>query len=326
MRVGFGETWSDRSDSSVWGSRTIALVGTTALFAAAFAAMTRLGGPLTNTSARLTERTTLVYTEPPKPIERPTPVRPVAQPRTANATPNALSAPVPVPTTIAPTAPAALPPRDSSMASATSAAPNRALLFPPSSPPPAFGKHRFEMPTATARGTGALLDRAGVTAPLTPGADTALTVDRYAREIAEIQAEMARQNKPHVIGGPKGSVGIGVSIPLSLLSSGPSRAERRRNEAINADNLARLERLQRMIITRRDSARAIRCSAIHSRAAALGLELAARRTRRSQPHRIAHKKLVRTQVHAGSDHGAVAPTYCAPVEPCASSVVAVWRL
>jgi len=112
------------------------------------------------------------------------------------------------------------------------------------------------MPTATARGTGALLDRAGVTAPLTPGADTALTVDRYAREIAEIQAEMARQNKPHLIGGPKGSVGIGVSIPLSLLSSGPTRAERRRNEAINADNLARLERLQRMIITRRDSVRA----------------------------------------------------------------------
>ena len=255
MRVGFGETWSDRSDSSVWGSRTIALVGTTALFAAAFAAMTRLGGPLTNTSARLTERTTLVYTEPPKPIERPTPVRPVAQPRTANATPNAMSTPVPVPTTIAPTAPDALPPRDSSMASATSAAPKRALLFPPPSSPPAFGKPRFEMPTATPRGTGAPL-RAGVTAPFTPGSDTALTVDRYAREIAEIQAEMARQNKPHVIGGPKGSVGIGVSIPLSLLSSGPSRAERRRNEAINADNLARLERLQRMIITRRDSVRA----------------------------------------------------------------------
>ena len=98
--------------------------------------------------------------------------------------------------------------------------------------------------------------RAGVLEPFAPGSDTALAVDPYARAIAEIRAEMARQNSPHAVGGPAGTVGAGVSLPLPLFSSGPSREQRKRNEALDADYRRRLARLQALAIARRDSIRA----------------------------------------------------------------------
>jgi hypothetical protein len=44
-----------------------------------------------------------------------------------------------------------------------------------------------------------------------------------------------------------------ISIPAPLLSPGPSPAERKRNEAIDADYQRRLRRLQDQLALRRDS-------------------------------------------------------------------------
>lgn len=256
MRVGFGETWSQRGRSAAWGSSTIALVVTSALFAAAFAAMSRFDAPTINFDRAPVERTTLVYAPPPKPAERVEP-RTRAVPRPAaevqsNASSPTLVAPSTVPSSLAPPAPVDVP-RDSASAPAKV---NRALFLPPSPTSKLYESPKFELPAATPAGRGAPRATAGVTAPRTPGADTPHTVNIYERELAEIRAEMARQNSPHAIGAPAGKVGAGMSIPVPLLSSGPSRAERRKNEAIDADNQERLGRLQQLIVARRDSARA----------------------------------------------------------------------
>jgi hypothetical protein len=52
------------------------------------------------------------------------------------------------------------------------------------------------------------------------------------------------------------SRGIGVSIPFPLFSSGPSAAERKRNEKLYAEYLATLRRLNDRILFQRDSLRA----------------------------------------------------------------------
>jgi hypothetical protein len=49
---------------------------------------------------------------------------------------------------------------------------------------------------------------------------------------------------------------VTVSIPFPLFSSGPSPAERKRNEKIDADNQLRLRRLQDLLLLKRDSIRA----------------------------------------------------------------------
>ena len=54
--------------------------------------------------------------------------------------------------------------------------------------------------------------------------------------------------------GAKTGITGGVGLPL--FSKGPSAAQRRKNEAIEADYQARLRRLQDRILLRRDSIRA----------------------------------------------------------------------
>jgi hypothetical protein len=54
--------------------------------------------------------------------------------------------------------------------------------------------------------------------------------------------------------GVSGGLGAGGSIPLPFLSRGPSRAQRARDEKIDADNRARLGRFAALIKARRDSA------------------------------------------------------------------------
>ena len=56
-------------------------------------------------------------------------------------------------------------------------------------------------------------------------------------------------------GVSNGRLNIGSGLSLPLFSSGPSPAERRRNEALVADYRAGLHRLQDRILLRRDSIR-----------------------------------------------------------------------
>ena len=57
-------------------------------------------------------------------------------------------------------------------------------------------------------------------------------------------------------GGGMGSAPPMGTIGLSLFSSGPTAAQRKRDSVINADNRARLERLNARVLAMRDSARA----------------------------------------------------------------------
>ena len=52
------------------------------------------------------------------------------------------------------------------------------------------------------------------------------------------------------------SRGVGVSVPFPLFSSGPSPAERKRNEKLVAEYLAVLRALNDRILMKRDSIRA----------------------------------------------------------------------
>jgi len=52
------------------------------------------------------------------------------------------------------------------------------------------------------------------------------------------------------------SRGVGVSVPFPLFSSGPSPAERKRNEKLHAEYLAFLRGQQERILLKRDSIRA----------------------------------------------------------------------
>jgi hypothetical protein len=259
MRDSWGQEWTDRSSSPAWGSRTVALVITAALFAAALASMSSLGTFPTIPVQRSTDEARLVYVTPAPRVERPEP-RPVHPQRTRSVEATRVpalprqpaSANAPGASVAAPTAPVE-PHRDSSTASPDAI---RSLFAPPTLHNPLAEAPKFERRTVTPGGAVGHPAPAGVLEPFAPGSDTALAVDPYARAIAEIRAEMARQNSPHAVGGPAGTVGAGVSLPLPLFSSGPSREQRKRNEALDADYRRRLARLQALAIARRDSIRA----------------------------------------------------------------------
>ena len=54
---------------------------------------------------------------------------------------------------------------------------------------------------------------------------------------------------------PVGAMGAGVSLPLPLFSSGPSRKQRMRDSVIHQGNLIRLRRLEERALAKRDSIR-----------------------------------------------------------------------
>jgi hypothetical protein len=55
---------------------------------------------------------------------------------------------------------------------------------------------------------------------------------------------------------PASGIGFGVSVPFTLFSSGPTREQRRKDEAIYADNQLRERRLEDRMFLKRDSIRA----------------------------------------------------------------------
>jgi hypothetical protein len=55
-------------------------------------------------------------------------------------------------------------------------------------------------------------------------------------------------------GGPTAGTGAGVSIGVGLPGGGPTRAQRQRDSALHADNVARLRRIQEQARRRADSA------------------------------------------------------------------------
>jgi len=57
-------------------------------------------------------------------------------------------------------------------------------------------------------------------------------------------------------GSIAGGTGVVVSVPFTLLSSGPTREQRKKNEAIDADNQLRHWRLEDRMYLKRDSIRA----------------------------------------------------------------------
>jgi hypothetical protein len=52
---------------------------------------------------------------------------------------------------------------------------------------------------------------------------------------------------------PVGSLGAGISLPLPLFSSGPSRKQRMRDSVIHQENLIRLRHLEERARAKRDS-------------------------------------------------------------------------
>jgi hypothetical protein len=58
------------------------------------------------------------------------------------------------------------------------------------------------------------------------------------------------------VGGQTGGLGFGGSVPFTFLSSGPTREQRKLNEKIDADNQARLRRLEDRMYLKQDSVRA----------------------------------------------------------------------
>jgi hypothetical protein len=93
-------------------------------------------------------------------------------------------------------------------------------------------------------------------APLTPTQRDSIATINIGAAVASVREEMARGGGTHGVSGQQpGVLSAGVSIPFPLFSSGPSAAERKRNAVIDADNQARLRRLQDVVIAQRDSVR-----------------------------------------------------------------------
>lgn len=98
----------------------------------------------------------------------------------------------------------------------------------------ATGKEKAEMEAS---------QRAGV-------AQARRTTSAGSQEIHSMQGE--GKNGEGAVGGASGSA---TSIALPLFSKGPSAAQRRANEKVDADYQLRLRRLQDRILLRNDSAR-----------------------------------------------------------------------
>ena len=72
---------------------------------------------------------------------------------------------------------------------------------------------------------------------------------------------------------PASGIGFGGSVPFTLLSSGPTREQRKKNEAIDADHELRQRRLEDRMFLKRDSIRAEAVRADSVRADSLRVEL-----------------------------------------------------
>lgn len=270
MRREVGRWWLERGTAPSWQSRVVAFLATTALFVAAFLAMTTLRGQRRETLPAANDRTTVVEFQPPRPVAPPP--RPIVPPRRTSPRQAVVPSP-PGPVTRAPvtqsppliTPPSTNAPRDSSRLGGK-------IPTGPLSPlgpifePPTIESHPD--PATTAR--GAPISRAGVTGEspaLTPSQrDSILAlkmalIAKMSRDWVpseEDKREIAQREKELGGGARRGAGGLGVggSIPFPLFSKGPSPAERKRNEKIDADNQLRLKRLQERAVALRDSLRA----------------------------------------------------------------------
>jgi hypothetical protein len=248
----------------------VALIATTALFAAAFLAMRTVRlFPVSSSIPEEVSAPTIIRFEPPAPKQIPVP-RP--RPTTTTTTAPSPAAPTAVPSSLAPSVtagvPAPAPPTDTS-ANAQSRRITDLLPVEPALKPPA--------PITAAR--GAAMGTAGVTStfrPLTEAERDSIDAVR-ARNLAdalrrpltkEEKEAVARQTEPgrgmaNTREGSNGKVvplmngGVSVAYPvMSIAVGGKSAAERKREAAIDSVNRVILARLQDRARLLRDSLRA----------------------------------------------------------------------
>ena len=293
MLVSHGSSWLDRRDQErSWTSFVVSLSATIALFASAFAAMRSVGVFRVDRSE--TERPVVVQLTPP--VARPLPPPPVKRTRlTATGRREPIPAsPIPeAANTITSAPPISSPPAQSRSADTASVA--RPSSSPAPAIPIGIAplpNPYSTIPMAPTRG-GAPVAPSGVTiGDKTPNtqryrdsvinsrlgnADMSAWMKHEAtgRERAEMEqskrtaavvatrSTTAGSRDVHIPQGEGrggegavGGAGSATSIALPLFSSGPSAAQRKKNEKIDADYQARLRRLQDLILARHDSARA----------------------------------------------------------------------
>jgi len=283
-----GSRWLDRRrPDSRWSSIGVSVAATAALFAAALASMKSVAFWTEVVSHE--SPTEVVRLEPPAP-------RPPAPPRVVRrGGPRATAAPAVVPRAIeAPpvSVPVAAPVQPTPVAAPVDTAVAGARSARPAIPVGVVVPHEVALPDpATITHGAAPMAPAGVVAPHTANtatlreslaasrmlsiAELARTRAPTERELADLKASqrqaamLARRattagnsRDVHVpmgkgVGGVGAADGGGVSIPFPLFSRGPSPAERRRNDSLDADYRLRLGRLQerarRLDSLRRDS-------------------------------------------------------------------------
>jgi hypothetical protein len=272
--------WNHRAVGPGWPSVGISIAVTVAAFVVAFAAMMPV--PRWMAWPRVdADQPTVVRLEPPAPPAR-EPI-PRARPAPRTTTPRPVS-PSTLPTTVAPTTPSAprlvspitsTAPRDSSAGSSNGpvipAGPVRpALRFPDN---PTVGIPGAPVAPAGVTENGRFLDLPGVRDSIAAQkmALLQLWATRHATgpELAELQERQRLAKRlalrattagnaadVHVMTG-EGLDGVGAvnggrtslsplggSIPLTLFSSGPTAAQRKKNEKLDAEYQLRLRRLQ----------------------------------------------------------------------------------
>jgi hypothetical protein len=263
--------WTSELDDRSWTGSAVATAVTVALFVFAFFSMTRLQR-FTDRSAAREQTTVLQFTTPP-PVPRPRPVAPRREPRvppTNAVAPDRSSPVVRAPFPIVETDTAASSPRGSP------------LFDPIPNPVQASGNSTLAAPVSPSRGLGASNAPTGFLRPTDPA--TIAARDSLEKGVVGV-AVMGpwRQLTPSEIAASRGRAAPGLSpvgraarlpgekIYAPLMSGqsqvaiagasiailgGPSKKERRRADSLNADYLARLDRLQDLIQRRRDSLRA----------------------------------------------------------------------
>jgi hypothetical protein len=288
MLVSHGSSWLDRrSQERSWTSFAVSIAATVALFASAFGAMRSVGVLGVEGSER--EKPIVVQLAPP--TIAPGPPRVIPRPSPPSTTMRAaptVTEPAPVAATPGAVAPVEPQPRaDTSTASrpVSAASPTIPVGIAPLPNP------YSTIPMGPSRG-GAPITTSGVTiGDKTPNteryrdsvinsrlrsADVAAWMRHEAtgRERAEMELSKhdaakvaartttAGSREVHVSQGEGrggegavGGAGSATSVALPLFSSGPSAAQRKKNEKIDAEYQLRLRRLQDLIIARRDSAR-----------------------------------------------------------------------
>jgi hypothetical protein len=284
--------WFDRRDAGPpWPSAVVGTLATAAMFVVAFGAMRSvrqiaargqtdaLDAPIVLRFITPPVHSTVVRTPPPSPqpraaesraarpaaatptatptavapsITTPAAPTPIAADSAAHAAPAA--APPAIPLGILPPAPASNAPNEASPHAATNGRNATHAAAPVAPSGVTLGTHRHTGPAGGAAiPAGKAKSFADVVreTPLTPGERDALAAKEREERIMQTRATSAG-NAHHLDG-----LGASSSIGFPLFSSGPSAAQRRANEKIDAENRVILQALrERLLRLRGDSVRA----------------------------------------------------------------------